>query len=460
MRAIGFVIGLVCGAVASPTPVLNRRTAAVADTNLLDALANAADDGSLADSGTSNALSNIVSQLQQTDSISSPDSPEAALSALQDAFSNNGALSILDIASKITEAGLVPPEILSFLNGYFDSELNSVDNQNPPAKATIYPSKSPQDAPYSLPEETLRSAIHIPPSFNYGRNGKTPVILVPGTAIPAGSTYHFSFSKLGNNAPVDVVWVNIPRASLPDAQVNAEYVAYAINYISALCAKQDVAIISWSQGGLDTQWALKYWPSTRSAVQDFVALSPDFHGTIEEGVVCPALTFVACTPSIWQQAWESEFVRTLRADGGDSAYVPTTTVYSSFDEIVEPMSGPDASALLGDVRGVGVTNAHLQTVCAGQPAGGYYTHEGVLYNPLTWALAIDAIVHDGPGDLSRLDLAGVCGQVLAPELDLEDLFGTEGLLLVAGAEVVSYQPHATGEPPIRPYASDGNGSQS
>lgn len=460
MRVSPFVIGLVCCATASPTPILDRRTAAVADTTLFDALANGANDPHLADSDTSNVLSTIVSLLQQIDLIASPDSPEAALSALKHTLSNDGVLSVLDVASKITEAGLVPPEILSFLNGYFDSELNSVHNQNPPPRANIYPSKSNQDAPYSLPEETLRSAIHIPPSFNYGRNGKTPVILVPGTAIPAGSTYHFSFSKLGNSTPVDVVWVNIPHASLSDAQVNAEYVAYAINYISTLCANKDVAVISWSQGGLDTQWALKYWPSTRSSVQDFIALSPDFHGTIEEAVVCPALTFVACTPSIWQQAWEADFIRTLRSDGGDQAYVPTTIVYSSFDEIVQPMSGPSASALLGDARGAGVTSAQLQTVCAGQPAGGFYTHEGVLYNPLTWALAIDAIVHDGPASLSRLDLAQVCGQVLAPELELEDLFGTEGLFLVAGAEVVSYRPHATGEPPVRGYASNGNGSQS
>lgn len=82
------------------------------------------------------------------------------------------------------------------------------------------------------------------------------------------------------------------------------------------------------------------------------------------------------------------------------------------------------------------------------------------YNPLTWALAIDAIVHEGPASLFRLDLAEVCGQVLAPELELEDLLGTEGLLLVAAAEVVSYQPQATSEPPIRGYASNGNESQS
>jgi hypothetical protein len=35
---------------------------------------------------------------------------------------------------------------------------------------------------------------------------------------------------------------------------------------------------------------------------------------------------------------------------------PTTTVYSIFDEIVQPLSEPNASAILGDTRRVGVTS--------------------------------------------------------------------------------------------------------
>jgi hypothetical protein len=342
----------------------------------------------------------------------------------------SGASSIVDAANAITAAGLIPSEIASFLNGYLDSELNSRNNSNPAVKQNIYPHKAAADAPYSVPESTLRAAIHIPDSFSFGRNGNTPVILIPGTAIPAGTTYYYSFSQLANSsAGIDVVWVNMPRASLSDAQVNAEYVAYAINYISALSAGQSVGVISWSQGGLDTQWALKYWPSTRLVVTDFVAISPDFHGTVEANFLCPALDDIACTPSIFQQEWTAQFIQVLRGDDGDSAYVPTTTVYSSFDEIVEPQSGSNASAFLRDARGVGVTNAHLQTVCADQPAGGVYTHEGVLYNPLAWALAADAISHQGPASLDRIDLARVCQQAVPPALGLDDVLGTEGLLL-------------------------------
>lgn len=457
MKAGLFIAGLEYLLIAS-TLSLHHRATSNTETGLIDALSNAATNASGFDQNTSAALSGIASQLKQIMSMgaAAPDSTQSALSTIQKHFANGEPSNIVDAAHAIAFSGLIPADILSFLDGYFDSDLNSLRSQNPASNQTIFPSKATGDAPYSIPEDKLRAAIYIPDSFSYGQNGKIPVILVPGTAVPAGTTYYYNFGKLGNNSPADVVWVNLPRASLSDAQDNAEYVAYAINYISALCAGQNVAVISWSQGGLDTQWALKYWPSTRTVVKDFVAISPDFHGTVVEAVICPALTFVACTPSIWQQGLEAEFIKVLHDNGGDSAYVPTTTVYSSFDEIVEPMSGKNASAILADARGVGVTNAHLQTVCAGQPAGGVYTHEGVLYNALAWALAIDAITHEGPADLSRLGLAHVCQQVIPSTLDLEDLLGTEGLLLVVVAELLSYQPLATSEPPLKAYTTDEN----
>ncbi|KAI2998501.1 hypothetical protein CBS147346_8162 [Aspergillus niger] len=384
---------------------------------------------------------------------------QAVLKKIEAIFTKKSSSTMLDLAKDIVASGLVPPKILAFLNGYLDAKINSAHNLNPDLKSgSIYPSKATEDAPYSIPEAALREAIHMPNLFSGESNsGRKPVILVPGTAAPAGTSFYYNFGKLGNAIPeIDVSWVNIPQASLGDVQVTAEYIAYSINYISSLY-RSKVNVISWSQGGLNTQWALKYWPSTRDSVGDFIAISPDFRGTIETRLVCPWLAGIMCTPALWQQGWDAKFVRTLRGFGGESAYVHTTTIYSSFDEIVQPMYGDQASAILQDARGVGVSNNHLQSICAHEPAGGMYTHRGVLYNPLAWALTIDALSHDGPGRPSRVNVTTVCQQSIPPQLGLDDLLGTEGLLLVSLSETLRYRPKTFAEPDILGYAASAPG---
>lgn len=138
----------------------------------------------------------------------------------------------------------------------------------------------------------------------------------------------------------DPVYVNLPGENLADIQVAAEYAAYAVNYISGISNGTNVSTISWSAGSLDGQWAVKYWPSTQSKISDRIAISPDYHGTIEAQALCPGSVTPGCTPAIAQQNYNSTFIRTLRNNGGDSAYVPTTNVYSIFDEIVEVRTIP------------------------------------------------------------------------------------------------------------------------
>ncbi|KAG2412606.1 hypothetical protein HFD88_010163 [Aspergillus terreus] len=422
--------------------------------DLMTILSHGAKDVSLGDPRLSSTLGSIVSNLTAIDpSTSSKDISLQTTQHKLDAIFAKGPWDVITAANAITAAGLIPTDILSLLNGYLNSSLNSAHNVNPaPPNLNIYPRKAAGDAPYSVAENDLRSAIHIPSSFSYGKNGKKPLILVPGTACPAGTTFSFNFARFSAAAPnADVVWINIPRASLNDAQLNAEYVAYAIHYIAGLSSSH-VAALGWSQGNLNIQWALKYWPSTRAVVDDFIAMSPDFHGTVVRDLACPLLGTLACTPSLWQQGWDTEFIQTIRKDAGNSAYVPTTTIYSTFDEIVEPMSGPNASAILDSSRGVNVTNNHLQTICPFKTAGGVYTHEGVLYNPLAWQLAADAFNHDGPGQIERLDLDSVCAQALAPGLGVADVLGTHGVLLVAAANLLAYMPKTSKEPNIVGYA--------
>jgi hypothetical protein len=344
------------------------------------------------------------------------------------------------------------------INGALPVGENSINNNNPKASTTLYPKKAnTKDASYSVSEAALRAAIYIPPGFTYGK--KTPVLFVPGTGSYGGSTFANNIRKLlTGQSFADPVWVNVPGAMLADAQINSEYIAYAINYISAVSQNKKIAVISWSQGGLDTQWVLKYWPSTRTIVQDFLPVSPDFFGTTFANALClsanSAVGLNPCAPGVIQQERTAQFVTRLRANGGDSAYVPTTTFYSGFfDEIVEPQQGNAASAFLNSGNGVPVSNNQVQTVCANQPGGSFYGHAGVLFNPLTYALIVDALKNPGKtGNVNRINRQSVCANYAAPGLDLDDVLATSGLIPVAGVLLLSFPQKMATEPALKSYA--------
>lgn len=276
----------------------------------------------------------------------------------------------------------------------------------------------------------------------------------PGTGATGSVNFQSNIGKLlAGRSDADPVYLNVPQNLLNDIQLNAEYVAYALQYLYATTDKKP-AIVTWSQGSLDAQWAFKYWPSIPQIVTDHIAISPDYHGTILAYILCPGFTTanaIACVPSVIQQQYNSNLVTRLRSNGGDSAYVPTTTVYSTFDEIVQPQQGTAASGFLNDARGVGVSNTFLQGACLGQPAGGLYLHEGVLYNPVAYALVVDALTNTGPGSFSRV--SGQCGSVVAPGISVADVIQTESLIPLAVLNIFSYLPRVLTEPPLKAYAN-------
>jgi hypothetical protein len=406
--------------------------------------------------GDATTVLDILSQLQPT---TRPTNIEAAVARQSQIWASPTTRTdfFAAVATQIAGGLVLDGTLNAALNGGLPVGENSISNNNPPTSG-IYPKKDVADAPYTLSESALRQAIFIPPSFTYGT--KRPVIFVPGTASYGGINFANNLRKLlTGKSFADPVWLNIPGAMLADTQINAEYIAYAINYISSVSRTNDqnIAVISWSQGGLDTQWVLKYWPSTRNVVKDFLAVSPDFKGTVLANVLCLTANsnqaLNPCAPSVIQQEATSDFVRTLRSGGGDSAYVPTTTFYSGlFDEIVEPQQGTGASAFINDARNVGVSNNEVQRVCVGQLGCSFYGHAGVLFNPLTYALVVDALQNDGPGSLGRIDVKNVCDSYAAPGLDLDDVLATSGLIPVSGVLLLAYPQKSLAEPELRAYA--------
>ncbi|RMZ86909.1 hypothetical protein DV736_g5858, partial [Chaetothyriales sp. CBS 134916] len=333
-------------------------------------------------------------------------------------------------------------------------DISSHQNQNPDPDACIYPRLSDQDAPYSIQEALLRSVIFIPADFKFSQDGKTPVILVPGTGSYGGETYAQNYAKLlAASSFGDPVWLNVPGRMCDDTSKNAEYVAYTINYISTRCRKK-VAVVGWSQGSLSIQWSLKYWPSTRDQVSNFIALSANFRGTAMARTLVPFKGTQPAAPAIWNQTLDSGFITALRSNGGDSAYVPTTSIYSAFDEVVQPQFGAGASALMKDERNVGVTNCQLLgTPALWKPAGQGYSHDGVLTSPVAWALTEDAIKNGGPGRLDRIDLSKISWHRKVPELSLLDASRTRTVSLWCLKNILMFTPKLWEEPALPLYAT-------
>ena len=349
-------------------------------------------------------------------------------------------------ALRLLIGGINPTTVQSSVEAL--TTFNSMTNTNP-----SLPNVSKDGDPrFSVDEAILRAAIYIPSTFVTLNASNIPaIVMVPGTAVPGGQTWAVGYAKkFIQDRIANPVWLNIPTNTLQDAQVSAEYVAYAINYISQYTGGRNVSVIAFSQGTINTQWALKYFPSTQKVVSDYIGISPDYRGTVLAQVLCPGFPRRPCPPSILQQFDNSTFVRILRQNGGDAEIVPTTTVYSATDQIVQPQSGPNASGFL-----LNASNNLIQELCPSQPAGLIYTHEGLLYNALGYALAVDAITNEGHANASRMlaNNPNICLLPTIPGLTVDDVVTLESVAITAVLNIVTYFPKQFDELPIRGYAT-------
>ncbi|RMX95090.1 hypothetical protein D0867_13620 [Hortaea werneckii] len=196
--------------------------------------------------------------------------------------------------------------------------------------------------------------------------------------------------------------------AMGDMQVSSEYVAYNLHYLSQLSGALKPAVISHSQGGPNTQWALQFWPSTRAVTSSFIPLSPDFEGIDLLGSdfsnFCVGNLCQAC---IWQQSDGSNYFEALH--GHDfAALVPTTVVWSKTDGVVEPAKI--------NARLPGSTAISLQDLCPLR----FTTHVQMTMDAAAFAMALDALQNGGIGSLARVKKQRLktCWRIGAPDMDI------------------------------------------
>jgi pimeloyl-ACP methyl ester carboxylesterase len=291
-----------------------------------------------------------------------------------------------------------------------------------------------------VPREALRQSLHC--SYNVDDDHDAPVLLIPGTTVTPRENFSWNFERAFHADQRSYCTVTLPNNAMSDVQVSAEYVVHAIRTMRRI-ADRKIDVIGHSQGGMIGRWALKYWPDTRDDVDDLIGIAPSNHGTATAVPLCAAPG--GCAPAFWQQRAGSDFITALNAGRETYDEVDYTVIYSQFDEVVTP--APSA-----ELRGGGdnVRNVPVQRICPGYPT----EHLTVgTTDPVAYALAIDALDHDGPADPARISRS-VCTKALQPGVNPVSLPGD---LLSAGAVLATTTltyPHVREEPPLADYARD------
>jgi hypothetical protein len=321
-----------------------------------------------------------------------------------------------------------------------------------PASAAT-PSYAPLDQPgpaLSVSPAQLKASLYCEPSV---RGAKVePVLLNPATGVTAAENYSWNWEPALQKLGIPWCAYTAPHATLDNIETSGEYLVYAIRTMYALAGRK-IAIMGHSQGGMSMRWPLRFWPDTRKLVDDVIGFSGSNHGTT---VLTPVLCAAGCPPAGWQQLYESNFINALNSDAETFPGISYTEIYTHTDEVVQPNSGPDASAALHGGGGM-ITNIATQQICPGD----IDEHLSVgTIDPVAYELAVDALTHSGPADPSRIPKS-VCSQLLMPgvnplsldtELEILSALPTLGSVVVGpAAAATAGAPVVFSEPPLACY---------
>lgn len=317
-----------------------------------------------------------------------------------------------------------------------------------------------QDPPLTVPQTALDSALHC---TSFSHPDKPAVLMVHGTGATGADEYTIFYTPQLVALGYDVCIVTYPDRGLIDQQVSAEYIVNALRRMYAQTGRK-VAMIGHSQGATMPRWALKFWPSAREAVQDFVMLAGPNHGTtvaVPFGLVgglvnlpiLRRLPLGLLPGAIYQFLPNSNFVTVLNQGDETPGSIDYTSIYTRFDQLVQPAAPIATAALEPTAANPHRSNILLQDICPGHLA----EHLSIgTTDTLAFALALDAISNPGPANATRAGGPSALCRLLPVDVTaLLRIPIVRSLLDIVSQDLQTGlpRPHlASEEPPLMPYA--------
>ncbi|MEO6886815.1 MAG: lipase [Jatrophihabitantaceae bacterium] len=314
---------------------------------------------------------------------------------------------------------------------------------------------APLDRPgpaLSVPAATLQAALHCSGDFTHG--SLEPVLLSPATGVTPDQNYSWNYEPAFTAQHRPWCAVTMPDHTLGDIQTAGEYLVYAIRTMYSM-GQRRIAVMGHSQGGMSMRWALRFWPDTRTMVDDVIGMAGSNHGSVGKQSCMPGKT--ACMPASWQQASTSQFLQALNSDAETFAGISYTEVFTHTDEIVKPSTNATVASSALHTGAGAITNVATQNICPMD----VYEHLLVgTIDPVTYALVMDALNHPGPADPARISPV-VCWQLYQPGVNplnvqtyLQVLAALPGLMSVVGGQVNLVGASTTlTEPALKCYVS-------
>ncbi len=296
------------------------------------------------------------------------------------------------------------------------------------------------DPPFSVDEKLLAEALNCDPLE--GLNTE-PLLLVHGTFTNAIEQYDTGYRTFLRDRGFATCTVTYPDRGLGDQQVSAEYVAYAIQAIAQRSGRK-VDVVGHSQGAVLPRWAVRWWPSARSEVDDLILLAGPNHGTVVADANVLGLPFSAST---WQFRTDSQFVRALNSGDETPGNIDYTSIYTLTDELVQPVFPEPAAALDFGREEANTVNILMQDVCPGR----LVDHVSIGFLDAWVAeILLDAALNPGPADASRVPNAVCQMPQTAQGQDAPAQFAPA--LQYSMAQGAPDFHAVDSEPPLMPYA--------